>query len=156
MTSPRRYKYQSNNSSSRRRSPLLARVRVAHLFSCLCCSLSFSIVLFVFVLYFDPNIASVTRLSIFDCPFGFHYRLFLHGFHKKNKRKVIQSLNFMYRNINGVLPLHNCKFGDFRDRIYPIELEIKDITDIASYHDLHIDVQQISSIANRIDRCPIN
>jgi hypothetical protein len=62
----------------------------------------------------------------------------------------------MYRNINGVLSLHNCKFGDFRDRIYPTELEIKDITDIASYHDLHIDVQQISSIANQNDRWLIN
>ena len=34
-------------------------------------------------------------------------------------------------------------FGDFVDRIYPIELEIKDITDIdtsASYLDTHLEI----------------
>ena len=40
-------------------------------------------------------------------------------------------------------PLNNSRFGDFVDRIYPIELEIKDTTDTdrsASYLDLHLKV----------------
>ena len=39
--------------------------------------------------------------------------------------------------------LNNSRFGDFVDRIYPIELEIKDTTDIdrtASYLDLHLEI----------------
>jgi hypothetical protein len=39
-----------------------------------------------------------------------------------------------------VLSLNNSRFGDFVDRIYPIELEVTDTTDIgrsASYLDLH-------------------
>ena len=43
-----------------------------------------------------------------------------------------------------VLSLNNSKFGDFVNRFYPTELEIKDTTDTAtsaSYLDLqHIDV----------------
>jgi hypothetical protein len=41
-----------------------------------------------------------------------------------------------------VLPLNNSRFDDFVDRIYPIELEIKDTTDTdrsASYLDLHLE-----------------
>jgi hypothetical protein len=41
-----------------------------------------------------------------------------------------------------VLPLNNSRFDDFVDRIYPIELEIKDTTDTdrsASYFDLHLE-----------------
>jgi hypothetical protein len=39
--------------------------------------------------------------------------------------------------------LYNSRFGDFVDRIYPIELEIKDTTDTdrsASYLDLHLEI----------------
>jgi hypothetical protein len=40
-----------------------------------------------------------------------------------------------------VLSLNNYRFGDFVDRIYPIELEIKDTTDrSASYLDLHLEI----------------
>jgi hypothetical protein len=42
-----------------------------------------------------------------------------------------------------VLSLNNSRFGDFVDRIYPIEVEIKDTTDTdrsASYLDLHLDI----------------
>jgi cytochrome b len=35
----------------------------------------------------------------------------------------------MFRYIDGVLSLNNSRFGDFVDRINPIELEIKDTTD---------------------------
>ena len=42
-----------------------------------------------------------------------------------------------------ILSLNNSRFGDFVDRIYPIELEIKDNTDTdrsASYFDLHLEI----------------
>ena len=40
-----------------------------------------------------------------------------------------------------VLSLNNYRFGDFVDRIYPIELEIKDTTDRStSYLDLHLEI----------------
>jgi hypothetical protein len=44
------------------------------------------------------------------------------------------------RYIDDVLSLNNSRFGDFVDRIYHIELEIKNTTDTdrsASYLDLH-------------------
>jgi hypothetical protein len=49
----------------------------------------------------------------------------------------------MFRYIDDVLSLNNSRFGDFVDRIYPIELEIKDTTDTdrsASYLDLHLEI----------------
>jgi hypothetical protein len=36
---------------------------------------------------------------------------------------------FTFRYIDDVLSLNNSRIGDFVDRIYPIELEIKDTTD---------------------------
>jgi hypothetical protein len=62
---------------------------------------------------------------------------------KKNEKKLARSFNFTFRYINYVLSLNNSRFGDFVDRIYPIELEIKDTTDTdrsASYLDLHIEI----------------
>ena len=52
------------------------------------------------------------------------------------------SFNFTFRYIDDVLSLNNSKFGDFVDRIYPIELEIKDTTDTdtsASHLDLRFE-----------------
>ena len=43
--------------------------------------------------------------------------------------------------------LNNSKFGDYVDRIFPIELEIMDITGTdrtASYFDLHIEIMDIT------------
>jgi len=62
---------------------------------------------------------------------------------KKNEKKLARSYNFTFRNIDYVLSLNNSMFGDFVDRIYPIELEIKDTTDtdrFASYLDLHLEI----------------
>ena len=42
------------------------------------------------------------------------------------EKKLAQSLNYMFHYIDDVLSLNNSRFGDFVDRIYPIELEIKD------------------------------
>ena len=49
----------------------------------------------------------------------------------------------MFRYLDDVLSLSNSRFGDFVDRIYPIELEIKDTTDTdrsVSYLDLHLEI----------------
>ena len=68
---------------------------------------------------------------------------FIQGLLKKNKKKLARSFNFTFRYIDDVLSLNNSRFGDFVDRIYPIELEIKDSTDTdtsASYLDLHLEI----------------
>jgi len=68
---------------------------------------------------------------------------FIQGLLKKNGKKPTRSFNFTFRYIVDVLSLNNSRFGDFIDRIYPIELEIKDTTDTdksASYLDLHLEI----------------
>ena len=68
---------------------------------------------------------------------------FIQGLLKKNEKKLVRSFNFMFRYIDDVLSLNNYRFGDFVDRIYPIELEIKDSTDTyrsTSYLDLRIEI----------------
>jgi hypothetical protein len=45
------------------------------------------------------------------------------------EKKLARSFNFMFRYIVYVLSLNNSKFGDYVDRIYLQELEIKDIPD---------------------------
>jgi hypothetical protein len=45
---------------------------------------------------------------------------------------LARSFNFTFRYIDNVLSLNNSRFGDFVDRIYPIELEIKDTTDTSN------------------------
>jgi len=67
---------------------------------------------------------------------------FIQGFLKKNE-KLALSFNVTFRYIDDILSLNNCKFGDFVDRIYPMELEIKDTTDTArsaSSLDLHLEI----------------
>jgi hypothetical protein len=54
------------------------------------------------------------------------------GISKKNEKKLALSFNFTFRYINDVLLLNNSRLGDFVDRIYPNELEIKDTTDTDS------------------------
>ena len=66
---------------------------------------------------------------------------FILGLPKKNEKKLARSFNFTFRYIDDVLSLNNSRFGDCVDRIYPIELEIKDITDtdmFTSYLDPHL------------------
>ena len=54
---------------------------------------------------------------------------FVQGLLKNNKKKLARSFNFTFRYIDDVLSLNNSMFGDFVDRIYPVELEIKNTTD---------------------------
>ena len=51
---------------------------------------------------------------------------FIQGLLKKNEKKLARSFDFTVRYIDDVLLLSNSRFGDFVDRIYPIELELKD------------------------------
>jgi hypothetical protein len=64
---------------------------------------------------------------------------------KQNEKKLTRSFNFMFATlyIDDVFLLNNSRFGDFVDHIYPIEFEIKDITDTdrsGSYLDLHLEI----------------
>ena len=68
---------------------------------------------------------------------------FIQGLLKKNEKKLAQSFNFSFHYIDDVLSLNNSRLGDFVDRIYIVELEIKDTTDTdryASYLDLHLEM----------------
>jgi hypothetical protein len=70
------------------------------------------------------------------------------GLLKKNEKKPARSFNFTFRYIDDVLSLNNSSFGDFVDRIYPIELEIKDTTDtdrFASYLEIHLEILMTST-----------
>ena len=68
---------------------------------------------------------------------------FIQGLLKKNEKKLARSFKFTFRYIDDVLSLNNSRFGDFVDRIFPIELEKKNTTDTdrsASYLDLHLEI----------------
>jgi hypothetical protein len=54
---------------------------------------------------------------------------FIHGLLKKNEKKLTRSFNFTSRYIDDVLSINNYRFGNFADRIFPIVVEIKDVTD---------------------------
>jgi hypothetical protein len=73
-----------------------------------------------------------------------HEADFIQGLLKKNENKLTWSFNFTFRYID-ILSVNNSRFGDFVDRIQPIQLEIKDTTDTdrsASYMylDLHLEI----------------
>ena len=42
---------------------------------------------------------------------------------KKNEKKLAKSFNFTFNYIDDVLSINNSRFGNFVDRIYPIEPE---------------------------------
>jgi hypothetical protein len=78
---------------------------------------------------------------------------FIQGLLTKNEKKLDRSFNFRFRYIDDVLSLHNSRLGDFVDRIYPIELEIKDTTDrdmSASYLDLHLAIDSEGRLRTKL------
>ena len=78
---------------------------------------------------------------------------FIQGLLKKNEKKLARSFNFTFRYIDDVLSLTNSRFGDFVDRIYPIELKIKDTTDTdrsASYLDLHLEIDSEGRLRTKL------
>jgi hypothetical protein len=69
------------------------------------------------------------------------------------KDSLARSFNFTFRYIDDVRSLNNSRFGDFVDRIYPIELEIKDTTDTyrsASYLDLHLKIDSEGQLRTKL------
>ena len=73
----------------------------------------------------------------------------------KNEKKRARSFNFTLRYIpvDDVLSLNDSRFGDFADRIYPIELEIKDTTDTdksASYLGLHLEIDSEGRLRTKL------
>ena len=67
----------------------------------------------------------------------------MHWLFRKKERKLARSFNFTFRYIHYVLSSNNSRFGNFVDRIFSIELEIRDTTDTdryASYLDIHLDI----------------
>jgi hypothetical protein len=78
---------------------------------------------------------------------------FIQGLLKKNEKKLARSFNFNFRYIDDVLSLNNSRFGDFVDRIYLIELEIKDTTHTytsASYLDLHLEIDSEGRLRTKL------
>jgi hypothetical protein len=78
---------------------------------------------------------------------------FIQGLLKKIEKKLARSFNFKFRYIDDVLSLNNSRLGDFVDRIYPIELEIKDTTDTdryASYLDLHLEIDSQGRLRTKL------
>jgi hypothetical protein len=68
---------------------------------------------------------------------------FIQGLLKKYEKKLARSFNFTFRYKDDVLLLNKSRFGDFVDRNFSIELEIKDTKDTdrtASYLDLHLEI----------------
>jgi hypothetical protein len=68
------------------------------------------------------------------------------GLLKTNEKKLARSFifTFHYILVDDVLSLNNSRFGNFVDRIYAIEPEIKDTTNTersASYHDIHLGIE---------------
>ena len=69
------------------------------------------------------------------------------------KRILTETLNLTFRYIDDVLSLDNSRFADFIDRIYPIELEIKDTTDTArssSYLDLLLEINNERQLRTKL------
>ena len=82
-----------------------------------------------------------------------HEADFIQGLLKKNEQKLARSFNFTFRYIDDVLSLNNSRFGDFVDRIYPIELQIKYTTYIdrsASYLDLYLKIDSEGRLRTKL------
>ena len=88
-------------------------------------------------------------------------RLFLYSYEadliqvllRKNEKKLARSFNFTFRYIYDVLSLTNSRLGDFVDRIYPTELEIKDTTDtdrFVSYLDRHLEIDSEGRLKTKL------
>ena len=64
---------------------------------------------------------------------------------QEKRKETSRYFNFTFCSIDDDLSLNNNRFGDFVDRIYLVEFEIKDTTDTdmsASYLDLHIEIDR--------------
>ena len=89
---------------------------------------------------------------LLDALFLYSYEAdFIQRLLKKNEKKL--TFNFTFRFIHDVLSPNNSKLSDFVDHIYPIELEVKDITDTdrsASYLDIHLEIDSEGRIRTKL------
>jgi hypothetical protein len=79
--------------------------------------------------------------------------LFLYSYEADFIQGLARSFDFTFRYIDDVLSLNHSRLGDFVDRIYPIELEIKDITDTdrsVSYLDLHLEIDSEGRLRKKL------
>ena len=68
-------------------------------------------------------------------------------------KNLALSFNYTFRYIDDVLSVNNSRVGDFVDRIYPIDLVIKDTTDTdtsASYLDLHLEIDSEGRLRTKL------
>ena len=76
------------------------------------------------------------------------------GFSRTTKRSQPDPLIYLtFRYVDDILSLNRSRFGDFVDRIYPIELEIDDTTDTdksASYLDLHLEIDSEARLRTKL------
>ena len=120
----------------------------------------------IFVVFAGRSLQQIVSIPMGTSCAPFLADLFLYSFEtdfiqrllKKNEKKLARSFNFTFRYVHDVLPLINIRLGDFVDRIFPIELEIKDITDTdrsASYLNIHLEIDRggrlISKLYNKRD-----
>jgi hypothetical protein len=69
---------------------------------------------------------------------------FIQGLLTKKEKKLARSFIFTFHYIDDVFSVNNSRFVNCVDRIYPIELEIKNTTDTdasASYLDLYLKLE---------------
>ena len=106
-----------------------------------------------------PMGANCVRLLV-DLFFYSHEAYFIQGLLNKDEKKQARCNKFTFRFIDDVLTLNSCKFDDFVDRIYPIELEIKDTIDTSrsdSHLDLHPEIaSQVRLKTNLYDKTLIS
>jgi hypothetical protein len=79
--------------------------------------------------------------------------LFLYSYEADFIQGLARSFDFTFRYVDDVLSLNNSRLGDFVDCIYPIELEIKDITDTdrsVSYLDLHLEIDSEGRLRTKL------
>jgi hypothetical protein len=79
--------------------------------------------------------------------------LFLYSYEADFIQGLARSFDFTFHYVDDVLSLNNSRLGDFVDCIYPIELEIKDITDTdrsVSYLDLHLEIDSEGRLRTKL------
>jgi hypothetical protein len=97
----------------------------------------------------DKNCASLLAdLFLYSYEAGF-----IQGLLKKNEKKLARSFNFTFHCIDDAISINNSRLGDFVNRIYPIELQIKDAIDTdmsASYLDLPLEVDSEGRLRTKL------
>ena len=119
--------------------------------TCSCFWLTTYLLSLVYILFSRQSVCIwVQTVLLFSPTFSF-IRMRQNSYEKN----LTRSFNFTFRYIDETLSLNNSRFGDFVDRIYPIELPIKDTTDTdrpASYLDLHLEIDSKGRLKTKLFR----